>query len=407
MQPSNGTLPLEGLRVLDLTRLLPGPYASLVLADLGAQVDKVEEPGGDPVRHLPPFARGQSATFAVLHRNKRSVVLDLKRPEGVAALRRLVPRYDVLLESFRPGVMERLGLSYPILARDNPRLVVCSISGFGQTGPDRTRAGHDLGYLARAGVLGAGGPRNGPPGTPGGQAADIGGGLFALVGLLAALYERGRTGKGRYVDISLTEAAVAFHHHVLAARLWAGSPETDPLERGTGALNGGLPCYGVYETSDRRYLAVAALEPKFFERVCETLARPDLIAPAYAGGAAAEGVRRELERLFAQAPLSHWLERFHGVDACVEPVWEGDEVLSDPQHLARGLFVPDPNLEGEDSTPSRAVAAGGGFQLKTPVGQDSPRFAPAPGLGQHTRQVLSEAGFTDAEVAALLPTSAS
>ncbi|HEX4620151.1 MAG TPA: CaiB/BaiF CoA-transferase family protein, partial [Myxococcaceae bacterium] len=216
--------PLSDLKVLDLSRLLPGPYATLVLADLGAQVDKVEDPlGGDPVRLMPPHWGEESALFAALHRNKRSLVLDFKRPECVSALKRLSRRYDVLVESFRPGVMERLGLSYAALAAENPRLIYCSITGFGQTGPDRLRAGHDVGYIARAGVLGHGGPRDGAPAMPGVQIADIGGGsLFGLIGILAALHERDRTGRGRAVDISMTEGALAFLHMELSARALLG-----------------------------------------------------------------------------------------------------------------------------------------------------------------------------------------
>ncbi|MBL9038442.1 MAG: CoA transferase, partial [Archangium sp.] len=212
--------PLADVKVLDLSRLLPGPYATLVLADLGAQVDKLEAPGvGDYARNMPPMKGEASALFAALNRNKRSIALDLKTAAGVAALKRLVTRYDVLVESFRPGVMESLGVGFEVLSRENPQLVYCAISGFGATGPDRLKAGHDLGYVARAGVLGLGGEAGGAPGMPGAQVADIGGSLFGLVGILAALHERQRTGVGRFVDISMTESALAFVHMHLGARL--------------------------------------------------------------------------------------------------------------------------------------------------------------------------------------------
>ena len=185
-------LPLSDVRVLDLTRLLPGPYATLVMADLGARVDKLEDPqGGDYIRQMPPLRGEESALFYALNRNKRSVALDLKKPQGVAAVMRLLERYDVLVESFRPGVMEKLGLGWEALSRRHPRLIVCSISGYGQDGPDRLRAGHDLNYVARAGALAYTGERGGPPIQPGVQIADIGGGsLFSLVAILAALHER-------------------------------------------------------------------------------------------------------------------------------------------------------------------------------------------------------------------------
>jgi crotonobetainyl-CoA:carnitine CoA-transferase CaiB-like acyl-CoA transferase len=268
--------------VLDLSRLLPGPYATLVLADLGAQVDKVEDPQvGDPVRLMPPHWGEESALFATLNRNKRSLVLDFKRPECVSAVKRLSRRYDVLVESFRPGVMERLGLSYAALAAENPRLIYCSITGFGQTGPDRLRAGHDVGYIARAGVLGHSGPRDGAPAMPGVQIADIGGGsLFGLIGILAALHERDRTGRGRAVDISMTEGALAFLHMQLSALALLG-PEAAPMRRGGEPLNGGYPGYNVYRTQDGRYLAVGALEPKFLTTLLQRVGREDLLHEAY------------------------------------------------------------------------------------------------------------------------------
>ncbi len=206
------TLPLSGLKVLDLSRLLPGPYATLVLADLGATVDKVEDPhGGDYIRQMPPLRDDESALYYGLNRNKRSLTLDLKSPEGREALKRLARSYDVLVESFRPGVMDKLGVGWSVLHEENPRLIYCAISGYGQTGPDRLKAGHDINYAARAGVLAYGGEAGGAPAFPGVQLGDIGGGsLFALVGILAALHERERTGQGRFVDVSMTDGAMAF-----------------------------------------------------------------------------------------------------------------------------------------------------------------------------------------------------
>lgn len=387
------TLPLAGVRVLDLTRLLPGPYATLVMADLGAQVDKVEDPqGGDYTRQMPPLYGDESALFYALNRNKRSLTLDLKKPEGVAALKRLARRYDVLVESFRPGVMEKLGVSYEALAAECPRLIYCSISGYGQTGPDRLKAGHDLNYMAKAGALGYGGERHGPPAHVGVQVADVGGGsLFSLVGILAALYERERTGRGRHLDISMTEGAIAFLHMHLSARLLVG-PEGEPLERGAEALNGGYACYGLYRTADGRYLAVGALEPKFFMGLCQKLGRPELVDQAYdvhGGGSAA--VRAELSRIFGAQPLSYWLEFLKGTDFCVEPVLEGGEVLSDPQHVARGMFV-----EARDEQRGATVT-----HVRTPLRFGPLPVRPPPALGQHTRQVLEEAGFSAEEIAAL------
>jgi alpha-methylacyl-CoA racemase len=374
-------LPLAGLRVLDFTRHLPGPYATLLLSDMGAQVDKLEEPGGEPNRALPYGAEEQASYFAGLNRGKRSLVLNLKAPGVSAAVLRLAGHYDVLVEGFRPGVLERLGLGHQALQRTHPRLVVCALSGFGQTGPDRLRAGHDLGYQARAGLVGYGGGAGGPA-IPGPQVADIGGALFAVVGILASLQERARTGRGRVVDVALAEAATAFLHMHLAAHLAGGLP----LGRGTDLLNGGLPCYRLYRTADGRHLAVAALEPRFFAALCERLGRPELAAPAYAGGAESAEVHRALEALFASAPLSTWEARLAGLDACVEPVREAAEVPNDAQFQARGLFVPD---------------AVGERRMATPLRFGPLPETPSPGVGVHTRVVLAEAGFSDSEMEAL------
>ncbi|GHG72320.1 CaiB/BaiF CoA-transferase family protein [Comamonas sp. JC664] len=386
------SLPLTGLRVLDLSRLLPGPYATLVLADLGATVDKLEEPeGGDYVRQMPPLRDDVSGLFYGLNRNKRSLTLNLKQPEGREALKRLVRHYDVLVESFRPGVLDKLGVGEAVLRAENPRLIVCAISGYGQTGPDRLKAGHDLNYVARAGLLGYGGAPGGAPGFPGVQMGDIGGGsLFALVGILAALHERERTGQGRFVDVSMTDGALAFLHMHLASRLYMGA-EGAPLQRGTEALNGGYACYGLYRTADDRWLAVGALEPKFFSGVCERLGRPELMEDAYAPGEAGARVKAELTRLFAEHPLAYWQERFAGSDLCIEAVAEGDDVLGDAQLRARGLFV-----EAEDAALGRKVT-----HLLTPLRMGETPLRSPPSLGQHSREILEEAGFTAEERARL------
>lgn len=372
------SLPLAGLKVLDLSRLLPGPYATLVLADLGATVDKLEEPGsGDYTRHSPPVKDDTSALFLGLNRNKRSIGVDLKSPEGVQVLKQLVKHYDVLVESFRPGVLDRLGVGYETLSKENPRLIFCSISGYGNTGPDRLKAGHDLNYIARSGALSYGGVEGGAPAMPGVQMADIGGGsLFAIIGILAALQERHTTGKGRFVDVSMTDGSLAFLHMHLAARMLMG-PEGTPLARGREALNGGYPCYGVYKTKDDRYLAVGSLEPKFFAGVCAAIERPELLSGAYDTGEQGKQIRAELEKVFASRTQAEWVAVFKPLDLCVEPVLEGDEVLKDPQLQARGLFA----KEGEV------------MWLRTPLRFGDVPIKQPPTIGQHTAEILKECGL--------------
>ncbi len=372
------SLPLAGLKVLDLSRLLPGPYATLVLADLGAQVDKLEEPGsGDYTRHSPPMKDDTSALFLGLNRNKRSIGVDLKSPDGVKVLKNLVKHYDVLVESFRPGVLDRLGVGYEALSKENPKLIFCSISGYGNTGPDRLKAGHDLNYIARSGALMYGGVDGGAPAMPGVQMADIGGGsLFAIIGILAALQERHTTGKGRFVDVSMTDGSMAFLHMHLAARMLMG-PDGTPLARGREALNGGYPCYGIYKTKDDRYLAVGSLEPKFFAGVCAAIERPELLSGAYDTGEQGKAIRVELEKVFASRTQAEWVAVFKPLDLCVEPVLEGDEILKDPQLQARGLFAKDGEV----------------MWLRTPLRFGDVPIKQPPTIGQHTAEILKECGI--------------
>lgn len=382
-------LPLEGLRVLDLSRLLPGPYCTLLLADLGAEVVKVEDPsGGDYIRHMPPMAGEQSGLFHALNRNKRSIALDLKSEAGSHAFKRLVETWDVVVESFRPGVMDRLGLGYETLAAINPRLIFCSISGYGADGPLKSRAGHDLNYIARSGVLGYGGEAGGAPAMPGVQIADIGGALTAAVGILAAINERHRTGRGRFVDISMCESSLAFLHMHLGARLAQGA-EGIPLRRGVEPLNGGYPCYGVYRARDGRHLAIGALEPKFWNAFCAAVGREDLAPLGWSGGEEGARAREEVARLVAERTLAEWEAFLADKDLCCEPVREGDELLDEPALRERGVFV-----EAFDPVEKRTLR-----YLRTPVHLGEPVVEPAPALGADTEAILAEAGLTAEEIA--------
>ena len=371
---------LNGIRVLDLSRLLPGPFLTMVLADLGADVVKIEDPRiGDYLRAMPPVKGGMSGRFLAVNRGKRSVALDLKDARARDAFLAMVERADVVVESFRPGVMDKLGLGYATLAAKNPKLVVCSISGYGQTGPYAHRAGHDLDYIALAGVLAMGGHAGGAPVMPGVQIADLaGGGLWGATAILAALVGRTRTGKGAHLDISMCEGSLA----LLAAELGNLELGAHPT-RGMEALNGGLACYGVYRAKDDRYLAVGALEPKFWMVLNQAIGRKVDATELIGNRDKQAEVRRELEAIFATKPAAEWASFLAQHDCCVELVLEPDELSNHPLHQARGVFFTVDGGEG----------VGPVQQIRTPLGTPS-HPKPPPRLGQHTQEVLAEYGVT-------------
>jgi crotonobetainyl-CoA:carnitine CoA-transferase CaiB-like acyl-CoA transferase len=302
---------------------------------------------------------------------------------------------DVLVESFRPGVLDKLGLSYASLAKENPRLVLCSLSGWGVTGPLREKAGHDLGYTARSGVLGYGGSPEAPA-MPGAQIADIGGALCAATAILAALQERARTGKGRAVDVSLFDSSLPFLHMHLGARLAQGE-QGAPLSRGRDVLNGGYPCYRLYRTRDGRHLAVAALEPKFWQGFCRAVGREDLSDEGWKTGEEGARIKAQVAEVVAARTLAEWEAFLADKDLCIEPVREGDEILADPLLTERGML-----FDVDDPREGRPVR-----QLKTPLhGMGEPPHRPVPALGEHTRQALAEAGLSAAEIDSLIASGA-
>ena len=377
--------PLAGLRVLDLSRLIPGPFATLVLADLGATVDKIEDhAGGDYLRHFPPHVAGESAAFQLLNRGKRSAVVDLKRPEARAAFARLVASYDVLFEQFRPGVLDRLGLGHAALRAANPRLVICALTGYGQSGAYADRAGHDLNYLARAGVLGLQGPAAAPPQVPGFQMADVGGGMWCVIAILAALAERARTGQGAVLDIAMTDGALGFASAALASSL-AGAPP----RQGDDALSGGIAPYNTYRSSAGHALSLAALEPKFWTAFCAAVGlEPDMTA--LVPGPHQVALKERVAAVFAARSRGEWKAFAAEHDCCVEPVLEPHEIATDAHLGDRGLFF-------ELDTPRGKVP-----QLRTPVTPRDGSFAPPPRSGEHTRQIFADAGFSSAEIDALV-----
>ena len=364
---------------------------SLHLADLGADVIKVEDPGpGDYARHrVAGNKAGLAPVFAQINRNKRSLKLDLKQSEGVQAFLDLAAESHVLIEGFRPGVMARLGLDYPRVQKRNPAIVYCALSGYGQTGPLRDAAGHDINYCGYAGVLHQCGARGGPPAVPNFQIADLlGGTLSAVMGILAALVDAQRSGRGRYVDVSMTDCTLA-HNVVPFAR---ASSEGEARPRGQDSLSGALPCYGVYETADGKHMALGALEEKFWRAFCEAVARPDLAEHHMVSGETADRVGAEVAAIFKSASRDEWTQRLAGADCCASPVLSPAEARHHPQLMERGMFV---NADGAGVERD---------QLAFPLQMSDFSFTVerrAPAQGEHSREILAEIGYDDERLASL------
>jgi crotonobetainyl-CoA:carnitine CoA-transferase CaiB-like acyl-CoA transferase len=363
----------------------------MVLGDLGATVDKLEDPqGGDYLRPMPPQIGGTSSIFLAVNRNKRSFCLDLKKPGAPEAFLRLVRSYDVLVEQFRPGVLDRLGVSHAALLTAHPQLVICALTGYGQTGPLARRAGHDLNYLARAGVLGLQGPTDGPPAVPAVQMADVGGGLWSVIGILGALAEREKSGRGQVVDVSMVEAAMPF----AIASFGQGFAGTPP-RRGDEALTGGIAPYGTYATKDGRHIALAALEPKFWMAFCAGVSIDAELAALMPGPHQA-ALKHKLAAIFAGKTRDEWAAFGAEHDCCLEPVLEPNEVAADPHLVARRVFFSLRGGGGGSEGDARGVP-----QLKTPLTDSIAPHARPPHLGEHTDVVLREAGFSHGEIATL------
>jgi len=348
-------LPLQGLRVLDVTRLLPGAYATLLLADLGADVIKVEDPrGGDGMRTL-PVASGRNSYFDALNRNKRSITLNLRSPEAGTVLAALAVGSDVVVDSFRPSTARRLGVDPGTLIAKHPRLVCASISGFGQSGPYVERAAHDINYQALSGLLR-------PPALPGPLIGDIGAAMQTALRILAALIRRDRTGEGSVVDVSIHEAAMA----------WSMFPSTGDLANA---------CYTIYETADGEWLALGALEPKFWAGFCERIGRADLTPLQHAEGEERARVLREVRAVMRTRTRDEWLTRFADADVCLTTIFKPEEVAADPHVAERGVMT---RVEG--------IA-----HVVPPWGE----VRAAPALGADTDEVLESAGIDAAARARL------
>jgi alpha-methylacyl-CoA racemase len=389
-------LPLSDVKVLDLTRLLPGGFCSLLLADLGAEVLKVEDTGmGDYIRWAPPYYGDEdqqelgtrSSLYLALNRGKRSVRLDLKSDAGREALLRLVEQYDVVLDGFRPGVLDRLGVGYERMREANPAIVFCAITGYGQDGPYAQRAGHDMNYLGLVGLLGLTGAKDGPPVQSGGQIADLGGGaLMAAFGVMAALHERQRSGEGQIVDISMADGALSWLA-LVAGRYFC---DGEAPRRGEQQLAGGLLCYFPYEAKDG-WVTCGALEPKFWAAFCNGVERPDLVEVQFE--APGSDAWRKVAEVFRLRTRDEWLAFNDEHDCCIEPVLDVGEALDSELVRAREMV-----------TAIEQPGIGTVRQLGVPVKMSrtpGDPTRPAPAFGEHTDEVLREAGYSDEEITAM------
>jgi crotonobetainyl-CoA:carnitine CoA-transferase CaiB-like acyl-CoA transferase len=379
---------LSGQKMLDLSRLLPGPYCSLLLADLGMEVLKVEDlEMGDYTRKMGPVRKQDSAYFLSVNRNKKSMTLNLKVIEGKEIFYKLIHSYDVVLESFRPGVMDRLGIGYEELRKRNPHVILCSLSGYGQDGPYRERSGHDINYMGLGGVLELIGEKNQAPVIPGVQMADLGaGGMMAAIAILAAVIHREKTGEGQYLDVSMMDGVISW------LSIYAGKYFMDKElpKRGDMVLTGRYACYHVYETKDGRYMSLGALEPKFWENFCETIGRRELIFKQYLEGEERLRLIEETQNIFKTKTQKEWVDTFKNADACCEPILNLEEVFCHPHVLHRQMVKDlDHPVEGKIRQVGSPIKSSQfTFEIRTPP----PRW------GEHTMEVLKAIGYSEKEI---------
>ncbi|MCX8122677.1 MAG: CoA transferase [Spirochaetes bacterium] len=378
------TPPLQNLKILDFTYLLPGPYGTMMLADLGANIIKVENPNNpDMLRMLPPFVNGISAVYAHINRGKKSLALDLKSPESKDIIYSLVKEYDIIIEQFRPGVLEKLGFGYNDLKNINPSIIYCSLTGYGQTGSYAQRAGHDINYMALSGVDSFSGKKDTGPALHGIQIADIASGAKNMViAVLAAYIKRQSTGKGDYIDISITDGVFAMTAFTTGAYL-----EGEPLPKPeTQMLNGG-GIYDYYATSDGRFLSVGPIEPKFFQTFCEAIGYTEILQNVDFSPESVQNHKKKIAAIIASQPLSYWITVFSKIDACVEPVRTLEEAIHNPPLSERDMIV---TIRSNSGTTFSQIGNPIKFSSDTYIAS----FAGVP-LGYNNDEILMSIGYND------------
>lgn len=381
------SLPLEGIRVLDLSMYLPGPFCSQILADFGAEVIKVEELSGEWGRHVYPVVGDKSALFYAVNRGKKSIAINLKSESGQEIFKSLVRHADVLLEQFRPGVMERLGLGYENLIKENDRLIYCSITGYGHSGPLQFTAGHDLNYLSLAGVTGLTGSAD-RPGMSGIQIADLAGGsLQGISSILLALLARERTGKGQFCDVAMMDGAISLLVYSLAE--WSGIGRLP--ERAREMLTGGYACYHIYSTADGGFVSLGAVEAKFWQGFCERLGRLDY-APHQWDMAKQADIIQDISTIMASKTRREWVDYFAEDDICFTPVLDLEEMSRHPQVMDRNMII---ILEDVQGSGKNMALTGCPIKLSATPAVIKPVY---PELGEHTEAVLREVGYSNQEI---------
>jgi len=382
---------LEGIKILDLSRLLPFNYCTLMLADLGAEVLKIEEPKiGDYMRWMPPKLKKESAVFLMANRNKKSMTLNLREEKGKEVLRQLVKEYDVLFESFRPGVMKRLGVGYDELKEINPRLVFCSSTGYGQDGPYKDRPGHDMNYISVAGILEATGRHTGAPVIPGIPIADMSIGIFSAFSILAGIIARDRTGKGQYIDVSMTDCMVSYNMMNIASLIASQRSHSSEIL----GITGETPCYNVFKTKDEKFISLGNIEEKFWINLLKLIGREDLKEYQFAMGEDQKKAMDDLQKVFLSKTREEWLGLFEGKDICYAPINNAEDMMADPHVKHREML-----LEMEHPVEGKVTTVGFPFKFSETPGTIR---TPTPTLGQHTEEILKGLGYKDQDIKGMI-----